>query len=216
MKKNFQSLLTAAIFAAAVSTSAGGVITPQFASAEGADDITTVPQTTYGPPGWWMTEPDDTTTEPLMPEGTVPIITTTTTTTTFDEPELAGVLPVYTTTDEEIVQLMGEPLLYDEPGDLNMDGSLDARDVTLLKQFLLLQADGIGYSSSQIDLNRDGAVNKSDVKALIRMLTGKPEEEDEPDVTTTSETRQTVTLPTTTEDVTRETFAVLYGPPPAW
>ena len=106
--------------------------------------------------------------------------------------------------------------VFDEAGDLNMDGSIDVRDLTILKQFLLFQHDGVGFSSLVGDVNRDGRIDRGDVKALIRMLTGKPEEEDEPDVTTTFETRQTVTLPTTTEDVTRETFAVLYGPPPAW
>ena len=195
MRKTRQSLLTAALFAAAVSTSAGGAIPPQLASAEG--DITTVPQTTYGPPVW-MTEPEITTTE-LMPEGTVPIISSDTTTST--------------TPTAEILQPEGEMVLpgilpvFHEAGDLNMDGSIDVRDLTILKQFLLFQHDGVGFSSLVGDVNCDGIIDRGDVKALIRLLTGKPEEEDEPAetdaVTTTATTFTATTCP-------------LYGPPPAW
>ena len=72
MKKSLQSKLTAALFAAAISTS-GGTLSPQLANAFGSDtDITTVPETTYGPPGWMTTTEDteETTTE-FMREGTV-------------------------------------------------------------------------------------------------------------------------------------------------
>ena len=44
MKKTLQSKLTAALFAAALSTGTGGVMSPQFANAVGSDaDVTTVP-----------------------------------------------------------------------------------------------------------------------------------------------------------------------------
>ena len=215
MKKTSQSLITAALFAAAVST--GTAFTPQLASAE--NDITTVPQTSYGPPVCLVTEPE--TTEMLIPEGTVPIISEDTTTTATD-PEILrpqGEVAVFTTTEEDVVQLVGEPVMYEEPGDFNLDGSIDARDLTMLKQYLLHQLDGVGFSYDISDLNHDGALNKKDVKALIRMLTGKPEEEDTPEETTTAVTRntETFTLPTeTTTDVTRDTYVVLYGPPAAW
>ena len=128
MKKTLQSTLTAALFAAAISSSTGGTLSPQLANA--VDDITTVPETTYGPPGWMMTteEPEDTGTTPLITAGTVPIYTEdTTTTTTTSDPE------------DEPVMLAGDVPEYQEPGDLDRNGSFDARDLTLLKRRLMYQ-----------------------------------------------------------------------------
>ena len=207
MKKTRQSLLTAALFAAAVSTSAGGTILPQLASAEG--DVTTVPQTSYGPPVC-ITEPDTTTaTTVLMPEGTVPIDTGTSTT-CCDLPEYDGVFPVPTETEEPLM-MMGDPVVYDEPGDLNMDGSIDVRDLTLLKQYLL-QNTKRRYPDRTLDADRDGELSKEDVRALVRLLTGKPEDEDDPAVT--SEALPEPASTTTTELTT--VITTLYGPPPAW
>ena len=96
--------------------------------------------------------------------------------------------------------------IYHEPGDTNQDGSLDARDVSLLKQYLLANGDLQSYAEN-LDVNLDGKFDKQDVKALIRLLTGKPESEDE-------EPQQTdVTgypiYPETTTTVT--TICPLYG-----
>lgn len=58
-------------------------------------------------------------------------------------------------------------LLY---GDLNFDGRLDARDLTLLKRGLL-----IGFTDAQsalaADFDRDGSVTSGDATALMRFLT---------------------------------------------
>ena len=209
MKKSRQSLITAALFAAAIST--GTAITPQSVSAD--NDITTVPQTTYGPPFWMMTEPE-TETPPLETEGTVPIISTSTaTTTTTDEfVMLEGDIMVETTTDPFELMTGGIVPAYHEPGDLNRDGSLDARDLSLLKQYLLMQSTGSGYLYETGDVNQDDKYDKEDVKALIRLLTGKPEDEDEPPETTPVTTEELITSMTTIKTTT----CPLYGPPPAW
>lgn len=212
MKKTIHSLMTAAVFAATVSAAAGGTVLAELASAE--NDITVVPQTTYGPPALTRTteEADD----PLVPQGEMVVYPIEETTTATDEEvALAGDVMPYVTTAEQEVELAGEPVIFSEKGDLNFDGSIDARDLTILKQFLLYQLDGVGFSNRTIDINEDGSVNKKDVKALIRLLTGRPEEED-------GEETQVTTLPTmpplpeTTTDVTSPTYMVLYGPPPAW
>lgn len=237
MKKTLQSKLTAALFAAAISTGAGGTLTPQFANAFGSDtDITTVPQTTYGPPGWMTTTEDteETTTE-LMKEGTIVTYEETTTTSTSEELCLKGTVTTVeeTTTEPEPIQLAGEATIptttvttdnlvtsgvvpiYAEAGDSDYNGSIDARDLTMLKQYLLNQnyARTLGGGPDPYDVNGDGAIDKNDVKALIRLLTGKPEEDDK-----ITETTTTVTVTSTdTSTTTFTTYPVcLYGPPKAF
>ncbi len=211
MKKTMHSLMTAAVFAATVSAAAGGTVLAELASAE--NDITVVPQTTYGPPALTRTteEADD----PLVPQGEMVVYPIEeTTTATNEEVALAGDIMPYVTTAEQELELAGEPVIFSEKGDLNFDGSLDARDVSLLKQYLLANGDVRNYANN-LDVNLDGKIDKQDAKALIRLLTGRPEEED-------GEETQVTTLPTipplpeTTTDVTSPTYMVLYGPPPAW
>ena len=202
MKKTLQSTLTAALFAAAISSSTGGTLSPQLANA--VDDITTVPETTYGPPGWMMTteEPEDTGTTPLITAGTVPIYTEdTTTTTTTSDPE------------DEPVMLAGDVPEYPAPGDLDRNGSIDARDLTLLKRRLMYQ-DGALFQDIY-DVNGDGQMNSEDARALVRLLTGKPEEEEEP--ASTSVSSSTTSQPTsTTTEITSLMTQPAYGPPLAW
>lgn len=202
MKKTLQSTLTAALFAAAISSSTGGTLSPQLANA--VDDITTVPETTYGPPGWMMTteEPEDTGTTPLITAGTVPIYTEdTTTTTTTSDPE------------DEPVMLAGDIRVYDEPGDLDRNGSFDARDLTLLKRRLMYQ-DGALFQDIY-DVNGDGQMNSEDARALVRLLTGKPEEEEEPASTSVSSST-TTQLTTTSTEISSLMTQPAYGPPLAW
>lgn len=202
MKKTAQSTLTAALFAAAISSSTGGPLSPQLANA--VDDITTVPETTYGPPGWMMTteEPEDTGTTPLITAGTVPIYTEdTTTTTTTSDPE------------DEPVMLAGDIRVYDEPGDLDRNGSFDARDLTLLKRRLMYQ-DGALFQDIY-DVNGDGQMNSEDARALVRLLTGKPEEEEEPASTSVSSST-TTQLTTTSTEISSLKTQPAYGPPLAW
>lgn len=202
MKKTLQSTLTAALFAAAISSGTGGTLSPQLANA--VDDITTVPETTYGPPGWMMTteEPEDTGTTPLITAGTVPIYTEdTTTTTTTSDPE------------DEPVMLAGDIRVYDEPGDLDRNGSFDARDLTLLKRRLMYQ-DGALFQDIY-DVNGDGQMNSEDARALVRLLTGKPEEEEEPASTSVSSST-TTQLTTTSTEISSLMTQPAYGPPLAW
>ncbi len=202
MKKTLQSTLTAALFAAAISSSTGGTLSPQLANA--VDDITTVPETTYGPPGWMMTteEPEDTGTTPLITAGTVPIYTEdTTTTTTTSDPE------------DEPVMLAGDVPEYQEPGDLDRNGSIDARDLTLLKRRLMYQ-DGALFQDIY-DVNGDGQMNSEDARALVRLLTGKPEEEEEPASTSVSSST-TTQLTTTSTEISSLKTQPAYGPPLAW
>jgi hypothetical protein len=127
-------------------------------------------------------------------------------------------------------------------GDMNWDREVDARDLTVLKQKILAN-DGViqrsarcdpdgdgwavifgasGFSLLDLgDLNQDMKLDKEDVDLMIRMLTGKPEKEDEikenSETITTTVTTETAwtrkTLPTTTWDW--DVVVPLYGPPPA-
>ena len=212
MKKTIQTIMTAAAFAAALGAGAGDTITAQFAAESvAADSITTVPQTAYGPPGWMMTteDPEELETLPIVTPGTVmhyELDTTTSSTTTTVTLEGTSPLPTDLVTD-------GVAPAYNEPGDFDNNGSFDARDLTLLKRYLLSNKTTQG-SSVMADIDLNGEVNKKDVEALLRLLTGKPEEEDQPFVETEMTTQPTA--PVTTTDVTRPTYMVLYGPPAAW
>ena len=215
MKKTLQSKLTAALFAAAISTS-GGTLSPQLANAaDAADDVTTVPQTTYGPPVWMMTTEEEgeavtTSATTEMPIFSTEAPTVTMTTSTTEELAYSTEAPTVTmtTSTTEELQLAGEPVLYDEPGDINMNGSIDVRDLTLLKQYLLNQRK-YGIPESAGDINQDGTIDKKDVQALIRLLTGKPEEDEK-------ETTVPTTLIDTDVTTTSRWMTTLYGPPRAW
>lgn len=212
MKKTIQTIMTAAAFATALGAGAGDTITAQFAAESvAADSITTVPQTTYGPPGWMMTteDPEELETLPIVTPGTVmhyELDTTTSSTTTTVTLEGTSPLPTDLVTD-------GVAPAYNEPGDFDNNGSFDARDLTLLKRYLLSNKTTQG-SAVMADIDLNGEVDKKDVEALLRLLTGKPEEEDQPFVETEMTTQPTA--PVTTTDVTRPTYMVLYGPPAAW
>ena len=104
MKKTMHSLMTAAVFAATVSAAAGGTVLAELASAE--NDITVVPQTTYGPPALTRTtnEADD----PLVPQGEMVVYPIEeTTTATNEEVALAGDIMPYVTTAEQELELAG-------------------------------------------------------------------------------------------------------------
>ena len=207
MKKTIQTIMTAAAFAAALGAGAGDTITAQFA----AESVAADPQTTYGPPGWMMTteDPEELETLPIVTPGTVmhyELDTTTSSTTTTVTLEGTSPLPTDLVTD-------GVAPAYNEPGDFDNNGSFDARDLTLLKRYLLSNKTTQG-STVMADIDLNGEVDKKDVEALLRLLTGKPEEEDQPFVETEMTTQPTA--PVTTTDVTRPTYMVLYGPPAAW
>ena len=127
-------------------------------------------------------------------------------------------------------------------GDMNWDREVDARDLTVLKQKILAN-DGViqrsarcdpdgdgwavifgasGFSLLDLgDLNQDMKLDKEDIGIMVRLLTGKPEDEDEikensekiETTVTTETTRNRETLTTTTWDW--DIVVPLYGPPPA-
>ncbi len=234
MKKSLHSLLTAAMFAAAVTTSAGSVANAPNASAAPAEndlitETTTEPQCVYGPPEWFTSESeltDITGTEPqdvYGPPGWFSETETMTDVTRNDPPTVYGPPHWFTDTETEAATTTttdvtvdipqpayGPPWMFAEPGDLNYDFTLDARDLTLLKRYLLE-----GEINDRIDrlanVNQDGKIDKEDVKELIRRLTGRPEDEELPEETTTA-----VVTDTTTDTTITTTVMPLYGPPSAW
>ena len=247
MKKSLHSLLTAAMFAAAVTTSAGSIANaPNASAAPAEDDLTrlteTEPQDVYGPPSWFSeTEPAATTTEnpfltavplygpPRLDETIAPITDTTTTT----RPIMTEV-PLYgpphwftdteteaTTTTTDVTTIIpqpayGPPYVLFEKGDLNGDRVINAQDLTLLKRAVLYDnLDSLWRPLG--DLNDDGAVDKKDVKEMIRRLTGAPEKDpDETDVTTTATDATVPPKPETTTDPYWDYPMPLYGPPTAY
>ena len=107
---------------------------------------------------------------------------------------------------QPMAPLYGPPWVFAEKGDMNYDHSFDARDLTLLKQVILEERSPQQSDVFLGDVNLDGAIDKDDVKELIRQLTGKPDEPEETDVTVLS---TDTTIPTTTT-------VPLYGPPAAY
>lgn len=209
MKKTLQTLMTAAVFASALTTGFSDSI-----SANSADDnFPLYPELMYGPPDYTNIE-DEPPFEPVITEGTI-VTTTPTTDVSMEGTTMEGTTPIYddtalggvtVTTTTEPLMLDGDAPVFSEPGDLNMDGSHDVRDLSLLKQYLLTnQSQGIVDITG--DVNFDGSIDKEDVKALIRLLTGKPEDEEDPIITTVP--TSSTTFPTTST-------ATLYGPPPAY
>ena len=234
MKKSLHSVLTAAMFAAALTTSAGGSAVPAQGAAPAEAGLMELterePQDVYGPPSWFETEPEKTEmTEPVTQPAYGPPVwleTEPETTVTDIEPQpdygpphwdpLTETTAETTITTEPIPQpAYGPPWMFAAPGDLNYDFSLDARDLTLLKRYLLSgKMDDASYRLANV--NGDGEIDKKDVKELIRMLTGKPEDEDDPDVTTTAATQTATTeTVTTTTDPYWNVPVPLYGPPSA-
>ena len=198
MKKTLQTAMTAAMFAASLGMAAGTAS----ASQTGASDAAAVEKLmnatageivdVYGPPAafYTETEPPTTTTETTAPpeETTDPY---------YDEPVTGGVVPLPTM-------------------DLDGNGQLNARDLTILKQYMLQDpkpARGFDFTYSS-DYNYDGILDKQDLIQMILELTGMPEwKPEETAVTTTT----TAVFPTTETTVTMETYPVpVYGPPPAY
>ena len=250
MKKSTQSLLTAAMFAAALTTSAGGsaVFAQDAASSEATLMAQTgsEPQDVYGPPNWFETDPEQVeltepieqpaygppywetertdVTEPITQPAYGPPIwfsdTETGTTTTEPIPQTEYGPPYWETTTPDITEIIpqpayGPPWMFAAPGDLNYDFSLDARDLTLLKRYLLSgKMDDASYRLANV--NGDGEIDKKDVKELIRKLTGKPEDEDDPDVTTTATDATQPPESETTTDPWWDYPLPLYGPPAAY
>lgn len=230
MKKSLHSLLTAAMFAAAVTTSAGGLATaPNASAAPAEDDLTrlteTEPQDVYGPPSWFSeTEPAATTTEnpfltavplygPPSWEKTIAPITGTTTTALpimtevplygpprWDE-TIAPVTDITTTT----MPVMTNAPLYGPPWVLFEEGDINYDKKLNAADLSLLKRAVLNDSYDEAtrrlgDLNEDGKLDKADVKEMIRRLTGAPEKE--PDETDVTTTATDATVPPRSETTT--------------
>ncbi len=66
------------------------------------------------------------------------------------------------------------PLPVIQPGDVNMDGKLDAADAQLMMQYLLNQEQLSEAAAKNADLNQDGKLNAVDLTLLKKALLQKP------------------------------------------
>lgn len=201
MKRTAQTLLTAAIFATALgSTAQSQMRQPVQAVDDPIFDLQTNYAGVYGPP------PTQRTTEEL---------TETTTYTTTNQ--FVASIPVYPDSELPVTtDLIPEPA-YGPPrtafsGDMNWDAIADARDLTLIKRAALVGRDNFDGWYDMADVNHNGDVNEEDVHFFMEETLGIPKKEaavtTTPAVTTAAE--MTTTLISTT---TMVTFP-LYGPPP--
>jgi len=219
MRKTAKTALTAAMFAASLGAAAGNVpfttasgqtVTLDAAMTFETTTTGTTIQTVYGP-----TSVIETTTEELLQLEGEPVIETT------DENGNYYNTPYETTPfTTQPMPLYGPPPM---PGDINNDISVDVRDLSLAKRMIgeFLKGDPLFslsyFERERLDFNNDGVVNKEDIKALERYLTGKPEDEDDPSETDTEENGTTTfTTATTTVTETTDIYEVPqpdYGPP---
>ena len=180
MKKTAQTLLTAAIFATALgSTAPSHFRQPVQAAGSPIVELQTNYAGVYGPPPVQLTTED-------------PAAETTT----------------YTETTEIIPQPAYGPPRTAFPGDSNMDGKADARDLSFIKRAALQGRDDFRDWYDLADVNRDNVVDEKDVHFFMEEILGNPPEED-PAVTTTAAAVTEAFLITTTEMPATS----LYGPP---
>ena len=187
MKKTVQSMMTAAMFAAAASAALSAM--PESSQAEAAESgyinaTQTEIQDVYGPPPMFETEE----TEIIQEE-------TTDLTTSYDPSVM--IMPVLygppiteettqeTTalTDPEPEPLYGPPPKSLLPGDFDHNRRVDARDLSFFKRMLMnggYEDSWIwGYAPHVLDLDSNGTFDIEDIKVLRRTLTGRTESEPE-------------------------------------
>ena len=196
MKKSLHSLLTAAMFAAAVTTSAGGLATaPNASAAPAEDDLTrlteTEPQDVYGPPSWFSeTEPAATTTEnpfltavplygPPSWEKTIAPITDTTTTTRpimtevplYGPPRWDETIAPVTDTTTTTMPIMTVVPLYGPP---SWDETIaPVTDITTTTMPVMTNAPLYGppwVLFEKGDINYDKKLNAADLSLLKRAV----------------------------------------------
>lgn len=201
MKKTLQTVMTAAMFAAAVNVIPSGNVTTT-----AYDPALEEFQDVYGPPVLTTTAAETiTTTDPVGVYGP-PIAWTTTT------------IPVETmTTTESIpVAVYGPPIAW--VGDVDDDGKIDVFDMIELKNAYL---NGIPESSwsylYRADINKDGAIGVADLVMLQNYLLGKidnfyDDRLPEPEPTTTETIFTEPPITTTTQTIPLP----VYGPPLAF
>ncbi|MBQ6042238.1 MAG: hypothetical protein IJL32_15870 [Oscillospiraceae bacterium] len=196
MKKTAQTLLTAAMFAAALGSAAGAQNTGAASAAEPADPenfyaAVEDPVDIYGPPSAFTR-----TTEPGTQPGT----------TAFE----GGKTTFTLTTRNDPVGIYGPPSMMYPRGDITRDKTVDARDLSRMKQMILNMQDApYSYIESEIsDLNRDGKTDKEDLEIMLHEVLGVPKKE-EPAVTTAT----ALAVTTTAMTATTQPVVLLYGPP---
>ena len=202
MKKTAQTLLTAAIFATALGSSAQSQMQqPAEALGDPIKEVETNLVDVYGPPSMFTTVlPEDTTT--------------------------AATEPVYT------VPLYGPPWAFYPKGDITTDNITDARDLTLIKRAVIEGRNAVGYFEYDgADVNHDGVVDREDVRIFREEVLGIPKQEPAvtttvPETTLpegstvptrrtmhTRNTRETEALITSLLPFTDTGAVALYGPP---
>ena len=190
MKKTAQTLLTAAIFATALgSTAPSQFRQPVQAAADPIWETTFHFAGVYGPP---------------------PQTTTDTETTAF-----VANIPAYpdweTGTTDPIPQPAYGPPRTAFSGDMNWDAKADARDLALIKRAVLEGRDNFDGWYDMADVNHDGTVDKEDVRIFMEETLGIPKKEE---AVTTAPAVTTEALVTTLISSTKLPVTVLYGPPP--
>ena len=168
MKKTERTALTAAIFAAAIGTSA--VTGGQAVAIDLAEEPVTAESdlesyaTVYGPaPDFEYREPE---TEAISEEPTE----------NMTMPEFQDVYGPPPTTEPETVESMTQALygpIWDG-GDANLDGKADVFDMPLIRKYVV--SDNKFYSDPSVfnsDVNIDGKVNVADLVAFSQFLLGQ-------------------------------------------
>lgn len=192
MKKTEKTILTAALFAAALNMIPSGTsnikssaLASDYNNSSDEPTITTTAYNpnegmevpVYGPPVSWTTtaEPDS--------------ITPTTTVTTTDEPHLVPVYgpPISWTTTEPVpttvtttvpMPVYGPPLAW--YGDINEDGKVNVFDMIELRKAYINGEVGKGFDYMRADINHDGKIGMADLVMLENYLLGKIDNFDNP------------------------------------
>ena len=198
MKKTAQTLLTAAIFATALGSSAQSQMRqPVQAANDPIWETMTNLAGVYGPP-------------PTQPTSEETAEATTYTTTK----DFVANIPAYPDWPSVTTDLIPEPA-YGPPrtafsGDMNWDAIADARDLALIKRAALVGRDDFDGWYDMADVNHNGDVDKEDVRIFMEETLGIPKKEE---AVTTAPAVTTAAEMTTLLTTTAMTTCPIYGPP---
>lgn len=246
MKKTSKTVLTAAMFAAAMniipSRAINGTIN-SFAgnydpSTEEIQDVygpavdypettvmttqTTVPVPVYGPPISWTTTTTAVETGQTTQETTITNLTTQTTVPVYGPPI------AWTTTSEEYTTEIPTTIptpVYGPPvawiGDINEDNRIDIFDmIELKKAYLNGRTEDSRYDLFRADINQDGKIGIADLVMLQNYLLGKTDNFNdqlpEPETTTTEPQFSHINTANTTTTNTEPVPQPEYGAPVAF
>lgn len=205
MRKTIKTLMTAAMFAAALGASTAAPISAEAGIGEAYDPASTgeVFAPVYGPP------PMETTT--TVQETNVqtvygPPITTT-------EPQDTEPVDEFSTTTTVPVVLYGPPWVFYDEGDTNGDSVINTADMTVLRRWIL---NGFPNELQEraADYNMDGVTDARDLQTLRNFVLGRSTElfvSDPQDVYGPPPTYESTDLPETTRMTS--TTQCVYGTP---